>query len=104
MDFDMKDSKKDATTVVGADATSQADSGEPCSNNVLDISIDPKQERAALRKFDQWLVPVAFIFMVLSSLDRNNVSEESHLPDPLSVKNSLTHRSAMRERLDSKTT
>ncbi|KAL4899314.1 major facilitator superfamily domain-containing protein [Aspergillus multicolor] len=30
-------------------------------------------ERAALRKFDKWLVPVAFIFLVLSSLDRNNI-------------------------------
>ncbi|CAG9996346.1 unnamed protein product, partial [Clonostachys byssicola] len=37
------------------------------------IYISPERERAALRKFDRWLVPVAFIFMVLSSLDRNNI-------------------------------
>lgn len=38
------------------------------------IYVDPEKEKAALKKFDKWLVPVAFIFMVLSSLDRNNVS------------------------------
>lgn len=37
------------------------------------IYIDPEKEKAALRKFDKWLVPLAFIFLVLSSLDRNNV-------------------------------
>ncbi|VUC29708.1 unnamed protein product [Clonostachys rosea] len=38
-----------------------------------EIYIDPGKEKAALRKFDMWLVPVAFTFMVLSSLDRNNI-------------------------------
>ncbi|ERT02406.1 hypothetical protein HMPREF1624_00704 [Sporothrix schenckii ATCC 58251] len=37
------------------------------------IYIDPEREAAALRKFDRWLVPVAFSFLVLSSLDRNNL-------------------------------
>ncbi|KAL2815241.1 major facilitator superfamily domain-containing protein [Aspergillus cavernicola] len=34
---------------------------------------DTEREKAALRKFDKWLVPVAFIFLVLCSLDRNNI-------------------------------
>ncbi|KAL1898439.1 hypothetical protein Sste5346_003342 [Sporothrix stenoceras] len=37
------------------------------------IYISPEREAAALRKFDRWLVPVAFAFLVLSSLDRNNL-------------------------------
>jgi hypothetical protein len=38
------------------------------------IYIDPKDEKAALHKFDKFFVPVAFIFLVLSALDRSNVS------------------------------
>lgn len=37
------------------------------------IHIAPHEERAALRKFDLFLLPVAFLFMLLSSLDRSNV-------------------------------
>ena len=44
--------------------------------------IEPEKEAAARRKFDKYLVPVSLIFIVLSALDRNNVSEllvrESH--------------------------
>lgn len=39
-----------------------------------DIYIDPEKERAALRKFDIYVFPVSVIFIVLASLDRNNVS------------------------------
>ena len=39
------------------------------------IEIDPKLEAAAMRKFDIFVLPVSVIFLVLSSLDRNNVSE-----------------------------
>ncbi len=47
------------------------------------IYIDPEKEAAALRKFDRYVVPVSVIYLVLSTLDRNNVSEacvsgESH--------------------------
>jgi hypothetical protein len=38
------------------------------------IYIDPEKEKAAFRKFDMFVFPVSIIFMVLSSLDRNNVS------------------------------
>ena len=39
------------------------------------IDIDPKKEAAARRKFDLYVLPVSVIFLVLSSLDRNNVSD-----------------------------
>jgi len=38
------------------------------------LEIDPKKEAAALRKFDKYVLPVSVIFLVLSTLDRNNVS------------------------------
>lgn len=38
------------------------------------IYIDPAKEAAARRKFDIYVVPVSVIFLVLSTLDRNNVS------------------------------
>ena len=38
------------------------------------IYIDPEKEAAARRKFDIYVVPVSLIFLVLSTLDRNNVS------------------------------
>jgi len=38
------------------------------------ICIDPEKEKAAFKKFDMFVFPVSVIFMVLSSLDRNNVS------------------------------
>lgn len=34
-------------------------------------------EKAALRKFDMYLLPTAFVFLLLSSLDRSNVSGET---------------------------
>jgi hypothetical protein len=39
------------------------------------IHIDPEKEAAALRKFDLYLLPVSVVFLVLSALDRNNVSK-----------------------------
>ena len=39
------------------------------------IYIDPEKEKAAFKKFDKFVVPVSFIFMLLCALDRNNVSE-----------------------------
>ncbi|KAF2799763.1 MFS general substrate transporter [Melanomma pulvis-pyrius CBS 109.77] len=37
------------------------------------IFVDPEKEKAALRKFDQYFLPMAFLFLVLSALDRSNV-------------------------------
>jgi hypothetical protein len=38
------------------------------------IYIDPEKEAAVLRKFDLFVLPVSVVFLVLSTLDRNNVS------------------------------
>jgi hypothetical protein len=67
------DEKKDLAVLTEA---SPVDSDNETAT-VVDIYIDPEKEKAALKKFDKWLVPVAFLFMVLSSLDRNNVSNSS---------------------------
>jgi hypothetical protein len=38
------------------------------------IYVDPVLEKSAMKKFDRYVLPVSVIFLVLSSLDRNNVS------------------------------
>lgn len=38
------------------------------------IYVDPVKEAACRAKFDKYVVPVSVIFLVLSTLDRNNVS------------------------------
>jgi len=38
------------------------------------IYIDPAREAACRKKFDTYVVPVSVIFLVLATLDRNNVS------------------------------
>ncbi|KAE9978129.1 hypothetical protein BLS_006385 [Venturia inaequalis] len=37
------------------------------------IYIDPEEERAVLRKFDKFLLPQAFVFILLNYLDRSNL-------------------------------
>jgi hypothetical protein len=69
--------KKDPVVL---EETSPVDSDNEIAT-VVDIYIDPEKEKAALKKFDKYLVPVAFVFMVLSSLDRNNVSSSFFLQD-----------------------
>ena len=59
---------------VSVSSNTQSPYVEGSTEVVADIYIDPLREKAALRKFDKWLVPVAFSFLVLSSLDRNTVS------------------------------
>ncbi|KAL4965444.1 major facilitator superfamily domain-containing protein [Aspergillus stella-maris] len=66
----LKDTKVPAATV---DADASVASANGASSTTVDIYIHPEKEKAALKKFDKWLVPVAFIFLVLSSLDRNNI-------------------------------
>ncbi|KAH8886035.1 MFS general substrate transporter [Thozetella sp. PMI_491] len=56
-----------------AKANAPVDIADLRSSSPADIYIDPEKEKAAMKKFDKWLVPVAFVFLVLSSLDRNNV-------------------------------
>jgi hypothetical protein len=57
----------DAAYAVKDEASDTASSSEV-------IYIDPAKEKAAFRKFDKYVVPVSFIFMLLCALDRNNVS------------------------------
>lgn len=55
----------------------EAKIAEDCVSEVANstIYVDPEKEEAARRKFDKFLVPVSLVFIVLSALDRNNVSE-----------------------------
>lgn len=71
--MDEKDIK--TSGVVDVSATNQDDTSLAAPSDVAaTIYIDPQKEAAALKKFDRWFVPVAFCFLLLSYLDRNNVS------------------------------
>jgi hypothetical protein len=56
-------------------ATSAVDADSDAGTTHQVIYIDPEKEKAAFRRFDLFVFPVSVIFMVLSSLDRNNVSD-----------------------------
>jgi hypothetical protein len=66
------ESTTDRKRLLGDTETLDYSSGEASSSS--GIYIEPAKEAAARRKFDKYLVPVSLIFIVLSSLDRNNVS------------------------------
>lgn len=53
--------------------TKNPDDYEVASSTV--IYIEPEKEAAALRKFDKFVLPVSVVFLVLATLDRNNVSK-----------------------------
>jgi hypothetical protein len=55
------------------DASPSVDYGNGETESV--IYIDPAREAACRKKFDTYVVPVSVIFLVLSTLDRNNVSD-----------------------------
>lgn len=74
MDFESsKDMKvpaaEDKTVLITADPGGEY--SQVCSTTL--IYIDPEREAAARKKFDSYVVPVSLIFLVLSTLDRNNV-------------------------------
>lgn len=52
------------------------------------IYIEPEKEAAALRKFDKYVLPVSVVFLVLATLDRNNVSNAFVPRIPLIITNS----------------
>lgn len=54
------------------DARGSVDYGSGEASSV--IYIDPAKEAACRKKFDKYVVPVSVIFLVVSTLDRNNVS------------------------------
>jgi hypothetical protein len=55
--------------------TCEADDGpDHAVGTTTTIYIDPAREAAVRRKFDIYVVPVSVIYLVMSTLDRNNVS------------------------------
>lgn len=69
MSFDLAMEKKPAVI----DTSNSVDYSDQAEGSI--IYIDPEKEAAVRRKFDKYVVPVSVIFLVLSTLDRNNVSE-----------------------------
>lgn len=56
------------------DPVVSADSEDTTEGSSELIYIDPIKEAACRAKFDKYVVPVSVIYLVLSTLDRNNVS------------------------------
>ena len=55
--------------------TCEADDGpDHAVGTTTTIFIDPAREAAVRRKFDIYVVPISVIYLVMSTLDRNNVS------------------------------
>jgi hypothetical protein len=52
------------------------------------IYIDPEKEKAVMRKFDKYLLPQAFIFLLLNYLDRSNLGRSSHFCSLMYLSNS----------------
>lgn len=52
---------------------SSIDNNAHIQGQVQTIEIDPAAERAVLRKFDKYLLPQAFLFILLNYLDRSNL-------------------------------
>lgn len=60
-------------TTAMLDAKEIDDSCKAASPEPIIIYADSDVEKAALRKFDKVLITMAFVFLLLSSLDRSNV-------------------------------
>ena len=72
MEFDKKaEDVKTAIVDTACEAGIETQSTEAGSS----IYVDPEKEASARKKFDKYLVPVSLIFIILSALDRNNVSD-----------------------------
>lgn len=67
----MKAMEKYAKDIVIDDDAPTEDHG---IGTTTSIYIDPAREAAVRRKFDIYVVPVSVIYLVMSTLDRNNVS------------------------------
>lgn len=66
------------TVVVGSEKlsiSSGSDTPVPCAEPIMveTIYIDPEKEKAVLRKFDKYVLPQAFVFILLNYLDRSNL-------------------------------
>ena len=73
----LTDSNTDATLETkDKHVTCEADDGpDHAIGTTTTIYIDPAREAAVRRKFDIYVVPVSVIYLVMSTLDRNNVSK-----------------------------
>lgn len=69
--FNTVDALADAKEIVMSDVTSTSDKSEGCTQEA--IYIDPEKEKAVLRKFDKYILPQAFLFILLNYLDRSNL-------------------------------
>lgn len=74
------DSNMDATfETKDKHITCEADDGhDHAIGTTTNVYIDPAREAAVRRKFDIYVVPVSVIYLVMSTLDRNNAS---HFPN-----------------------
>lgn len=54
-------------------AAASLSSLDEANGAVVVIHIDPEQEKAVLRKFDKYLLPQAFLFILFNFLDRSNL-------------------------------
>lgn len=71
----MSDIKLKDVTTVSAEPSEPPSYDDGTATTSNDIYVDPELEKSCLKKFDKWLLPVAFAFLVLNSLDRNNVND-----------------------------
>jgi MFS family permease len=65
---DEKFVKSDASSIGSCVADTQA-----TAETAETIYIDPEKEKAVLRKFDKYVLPQAFVFILLNYLDRSNL-------------------------------
>lgn len=82
---------KDVTTVT-AEPNDTATSDDGAAATFNDIYVDPELEKRCLKTFDRWLLPVAFAFLVLNSLDRNDVLQRCSFEFQAELTNTFTAR------------
>jgi hypothetical protein len=69
----------DKTVLIMASEKAGANSNHESSDIAIEglaqetIYIDPEKEKAVLRKFDKYVLPQAFVFILLNYLDRSNL-------------------------------
>lgn len=76
--MDRTTKKEVETTVFGS-----VDGKDHAEGVTATIQLDPAREAAVRRKFDIYVVPVSVIYLVMSTLDRNNVSVWNRFIDQL---------------------
>jgi hypothetical protein len=71
----MKAEQEGNTSIAEVDVekTTSREGSNPDTSTGSIFEIDPEKEAAVRHKFDRYVLPVTFIFMILAVLDRNNV-------------------------------